>query len=73
MNRERIYLYDTTLRDGAQTPGIDFSFEDKRQIIALLERLGVDYVEGGYPARTRSTRRCFPASARPPRSSPPSA
>ncbi|MFN0263043.1 citramalate synthase [Tepidamorphus sp. 3E244] len=49
MTRDRIYLFDTTLRDGAQTPGIDFSLEDKLQIIAMLERLGVDYIEGGYP------------------------
>ena len=49
MSRERLYLFDTTLRDGAQTPGVDFSLEDKRQIAALLDRLGVDYVEGGYP------------------------
>jgi 2-isopropylmalate synthase len=47
--RERLYLFDTTLRDGAQTTGIDFSLEDKRAIAALLDRLGVDYVEGGYP------------------------
>ncbi len=46
---ERIYLFDTTLRDGAQTPGIDFSLEDKALIVALLERIGVDYVEGGWP------------------------
>ena len=49
MPRERLTLFDTTLRDGAQTPGVDFSLEDKRQIAALLERLGVDYIEGGYP------------------------
>jgi 2-isopropylmalate synthase len=49
MNRERLYLFDTTMRDGAQTTGVDFSLEDKRQIASLLERLGVDYVEGGYP------------------------
>jgi 2-isopropylmalate synthase len=49
MSRERLYLFDTTLRDGAQTPGVDFSLEDKRQIAALLDRLGVDYIEGGYP------------------------
>ncbi len=47
--RERLYLFDTTLRDGAQTTGVDFSLEDKRAIAALLDRLGVDYVEGGYP------------------------
>ncbi|MGA2044070.1 MAG: citramalate synthase [Roseiarcus sp.] len=49
MTRERLYLFDTTLRDGAQTTGVDFSLEDKRQIAALLDRLGVDYIEGGYP------------------------
>lgn len=49
MTKDRLYLYDTTLRDGAQTSGIDFSLEDKIAIIGLLERLGVDYIEGGYP------------------------
>jgi 2-isopropylmalate synthase len=46
---ERLYLFDTTLRDGAQTTGVDFSLEDKRAVAALLDRLGIDYVEGGYP------------------------
>ncbi|MEJ0052685.1 MAG: citramalate synthase [Methylovirgula sp.] len=49
MSRERLYLYDTTLRDGAQTTGVDFSLDDKRRIAALLDALGVDYIEGGYP------------------------
>jgi 2-isopropylmalate synthase len=49
MSRERLYIFDTTLRDGAQTAGIEFSLEDKISIAALLEELGVDYVEGGYP------------------------
>ncbi|WP_274424220.1 citramalate synthase [Chelativorans sp. YIM 93263] len=47
--KERIYLFDTTLRDGQQTPGIDFSVTDKIAIADLLDELGVDYVEGGYP------------------------
>jgi 2-isopropylmalate synthase len=46
---ERLYLFDTTLRDGAQTPGIEFSLEDKIGVTRLLEALGVDYVEGGFP------------------------
>jgi 2-isopropylmalate synthase len=46
---ERLYLFDTTLRDGAQTPGIEFSLEDKMSVTRLLEALGVDYVEGGFP------------------------
>ncbi len=49
MARERLYLFDTTLRDGAQTQGVDFSVEDKRTIALALDRLGVDYVEGGWP------------------------
>ncbi|MCM2395379.1 citramalate synthase [Rhizobium sp. S95] len=49
MTREKIYLFDTTLRDGQQTPGIDFSVEDKIAIAAMLDAFGLDYVEGGYP------------------------
>ncbi|WP_237154972.1 citramalate synthase [Oryzibacter oryziterrae] len=47
--KSRIYLYDTTLRDGAQTPGIDFSVEDKIVVARLIESLGFAYIEGGYP------------------------
>jgi 2-isopropylmalate synthase len=49
MTRERLYLFDTTLRDGAQTQGVDFSVEDKRQIALALDLLGIDYIEGGWP------------------------
>src|SRR6201995_2851917 len=49
MSRERLYLFDTTLRDGAQTNGVDFTLADKRVIAAMLDDLGIDYVEGGYP------------------------
>ncbi|KJS12122.1 MAG: transferase [Hoeflea sp. BRH_c9] len=49
MTRDRIYLFDTTLRDGQQTPGIDFSVEDKIAIARMLDQFGIDYVEGGYP------------------------
>ena len=49
MTRERLYLFDTTLRDGAQTQGVDFSVEDKRRIAEVLDDLGIDYIEGGYP------------------------
>ncbi len=47
--KDRLYLFDTTLRDGAQTAGIEFSLEDKIRVAALLEEIGVDYIEGGYP------------------------
>src|ERR1700726_5080588 len=49
MSRERLYLFDTTLRDGAQTNGVDFTLHDKRLIAEMLDELGIDYVEGGYP------------------------
>jgi len=49
MTRERLFIFDTTLRDGAQTQGVDFSVEDKRQIALALDSLGVDYIEGGWP------------------------
>ncbi|RFZ88176.1 citramalate synthase [Shinella sp. WSJ-2] len=49
MQKDRIHLFDTTLRDGQQTPGIDFSVEDKIAIAGMLDEFGLDYVEGGYP------------------------
>src|SRR3954452_24893784 len=45
----RIQIYDTTLRDGSQGEGINFSLQDKLLITRRLDELGVDYVEGGYP------------------------
>jgi 2-isopropylmalate synthase len=45
----RVYLFDTTLRDGAQTQGVDFSVADKQAIAHALDQLGIDYVEGGWP------------------------
>ncbi len=49
MARERLYLFDTTLRDGAQTNGVDFTLADKLSIAKMLAAIGIDYVEGGYP------------------------
>jgi 2-isopropylmalate synthase len=45
----RIAIYDTTLRDGSQGEGVNFSLQDKLLLTAKLDELGVDYVEGGYP------------------------
>jgi 2-isopropylmalate synthase len=59
MSRERITLFDTTLRDGAQTNGVDFSVADKILIAGLLDELGVDYVEGGYPGANPTDTRFF--------------
>src|SRR5258708_13888372 len=49
MAAERIYLYDTTLRDGAQTQGVDFGAADKAALARELDKLGIDYIEGGRP------------------------
>ena len=49
MARERLYLFDTTLRDGAQTNGVDFTLARQAAIAQMLDDLGIDYVEGGYP------------------------
>jgi 2-isopropylmalate synthase len=46
---KRVYLFDSTLRDGAQTQGVDFTVPDKIAISRALDRLGIDYVEGGWP------------------------
>ena len=47
--RQRIDLYDTTLRDGTQSQSVSLSLQDKLMIAAKLDDLGVDYIEGGYP------------------------
>ena len=49
MTRERLYLFDTTLRDGQQTQGVDFSVPDKIRIAQALDDIGLDYIEGGWP------------------------
>src|SRR5690606_18951081 len=48
----RLYLFDSTLRDGAQTQGVDFSVSDKTAIAEALDRLGVSDIEGGWPGAT---------------------
>lgn len=47
--KERLFLYDTTLRDGQQTQGVQFSVAEKIQIAEALDQLGLDYIEGGWP------------------------
>ena len=49
MSKDKVYIFDTTLRDGAQTEGVDFSIEDKNKIANVLTDIGVDYIEGGWP------------------------
>lgn len=49
MSKDRVYLYDSTLRDGAQARGVDFTVVDKQAIARELDKLGIDYIEGGWP------------------------
>ena len=49
MSKERLYIYDTTLRDGQQTQGVQFSTNEKQTLARALDDLGIDYIEGGWP------------------------
>jgi 2-isopropylmalate synthase len=62
MTRERLYLYDTTLRDGQQTQGVQFSTDEKRAIAEALDALGVDYIEGGWPGANPTDSAFFDAA-----------
>jgi 2-isopropylmalate synthase len=64
MSKERLYLFDTTLRDGAQTNGVDFTLADKLAIAAMLDELGIDYIEGGYPGANPTDTELFSAPRR---------
>ena len=61
MTRTRLYLFDTTLRDGQQTQGVQFSTAEKRQIATALDALGVDYIEGGWPGANPTDSEFFAA------------
>jgi len=58
---DRIYLYDSTLRDGAQTEGVDFTAVDKQDIAKRLDALGIDYIEGGWPGANPTDDQFFSA------------
>ncbi|WP_417274952.1 citramalate synthase [Celeribacter halophilus] len=61
-DKDRLYLYDTTLRDGQQTQGVQFSTEEKHEIAAALDHLGVDYIEGGWPGANPTDSAFFAAA-----------
>jgi 2-isopropylmalate synthase len=62
MTRERLFLYDTTLRDGQQTQDVQFSTEEKHAIAHALDTLGVDYIEGGWPGANPTDNAFFDAA-----------
>ncbi|PQO23288.1 citramalate synthase [Rhodobacteraceae bacterium WD3A24] len=61
MTRERLYIYDTTLRDGQQSQGVQFSTPEKREIAQMLDTLGVDHIEGGWPGANPTDSEFFAA------------
>ncbi|MFO1139617.1 MAG: citramalate synthase [Paracoccus sp. (in: a-proteobacteria)] len=61
---DRLYLYDTTLRDGQQTQGVQFSAAEKTEIAGMLDDLGVDYIEGGWPGANPTDSDFFAAAPR---------
>ena len=60
--RERLCIYDTTLRDGQQTQDVQFSTDEKQQIARALDDLGVDYIEGGWPGANPTDNAFFDAA-----------
>ncbi|WP_113911781.1 citramalate synthase [Roseovarius dicentrarchi] len=62
MTRARLTLYDTTLRDGQQTQGVQFSTAEKQRIAQMLDALGVDYIEGGWPGANPTDSAFFDAA-----------
>ncbi|TNC68032.1 citramalate synthase [Rubellimicrobium roseum] len=62
MTTDRLYLYDTTLRDGAQTQGVQFTTAEKIRIAQVLDALGVDYIEGGWPGANPTDSEFFEAA-----------
>ena len=59
MKKEKIFFYDTTLRDGQQTQGVNFSVDDKITISKALDNLGIDYIEGGWPGSNPTDSKFF--------------
>ena len=59
---DRLYLYDTTLRDGQQTQGVQFSTQDKIRIASALDALGIDHIEGGWPGANPTDSAFFEAA-----------
>jgi 2-isopropylmalate synthase len=61
---DRLFLYDTTLRDGAQTQGVQFTTADKSRIALVLDALGLDGIEGGWPGANPTDNDFFAAAPR---------
>ena len=64
MSEERIAVFDTTLRDGEQSPGCSMNLDEKLRIARQLERLGVDIIEAGFPVASEGDFRAVAAVAR---------
>ena len=64
MRSKKVFLYDTTLRDGAQAEDIAFSLEDKLRITRRLDEIGIHYIEGGWPGANPKDAAYFREAAR---------
>lgn len=64
MGRERVYIFDTTLRDGEQSPGVSLNVREKLEIAKQLARLGVDIIEAGFPVTSAGDFQSVQAVAR---------
>ena len=62
INPNKIFFFDTTLRDGQQTTGVDFSVDDKIKFSSALDELGIDYIEGGWPGSNPTDDKFFQSS-----------
>ena len=60
----RVELYDTTLRDGAQAPGLSYTVDDRMRILHKLDQLGVPYIEGGWPGANQRDSEFFRLAAK---------
>ena len=59
VKNKNVKIYDSTLRDGAQTKGVSFSINDKLRILEILTDIGVDYVEAGWPGANPTDDKLF--------------
>ena len=57
--KDRVFIFDTTMRDGEQSPGASMSLEEKIQISRVFDELGIDIVEAGFPIASQEILRQF--------------
>jgi 2-isopropylmalate synthase len=66
-DKDRVVIFDTTLRDGEQCPGATMTFEEKLEVAEMLDDMGVDIIEAGFPSPPKAISRPSAKSAAAPR------